>query len=111
MFKGILKNRNTEPSKVEIYKKSELLELFNDLDQAEKILSGLKGGHSGNFLDVVEFHKVFVEELNDLKTQNVPDFEQICIWFAPTSAWDDFVGTKGIELANRIYDKANKWKK
>jgi len=109
MFKGIF--RNTKPSKVETWKKFNLFELFNDLDKAEKILSELSGGYSGRFKDSEEFYKEFVEELNDLKYQNVPDFERICIWFAPTSAWDDFVGTNGMELANRIYDRANKWNK
>ncbi len=111
MSKGIFKNKKTEPSKVETWKKFELFELFSDLDKAEKILSELNGGYSGNYTDAEEFHKEFVEELNDLKYQNVPDFERICIWFAPTSAWDDFVGTNGMELANRIYDRANKWNK
>ncbi|UII20480.1 hypothetical protein [Fulvivirga ligni] len=109
MFKGIFKNRKKEPSKVETWKKLELYELFDDLDKAEKILSELSGGYSGIFADVEEFHREFVEELNDLKYQNVPDFEHICMWFAPTSAWDDFVGLDGIELGNRIYERANKW--
>ncbi|MFY7709145.1 hypothetical protein ACOSQB_00845 [Tenacibaculum sp. MEBiC07804] len=111
MFKGIFKNGKTEPSKVETWKKFELFELFNDLDKAEKILSELSEGYSGNFIDAEEFYKEFVEELNDLKYQNVPDFKRISIWFAPTSAWDNFVGMDGIELGNRIYERANKWNK
>ncbi len=111
MFKGIFRNRNTKPSKIETWKKFNLFELFNDLDKAEKILSVLSGEYSENFTDLEEFYKEFVEELNDLKYQNVPDFERICIWFGPSSAWDEFVGTNGMELANLIYNRANKWNK
>lgn len=97
--------------KVEIWKKYEIFDLFKDLEEAEEILSKLTGGYSNNFISVEEFHNAFVEELYDLKGQNVPNFEQICLWFAPTSAWDDFVGIDGMELANRIYERAEKWNK
>ena len=105
------KKRKSESTKVETWKKFELFELFIDLDKAEQILSKLSGGYSGNFVSAEEFYKVFTEELNDLKHQNVPDFKQVCIWFAPTSAWDDFVGIDGMELGNRIYERANNWNK
>jgi len=81
MIKWIFKNGKKEPSKIETWKKFELFELFNDLDKAEKILTELIVGNSGNSVDMKEFHKEFVEELSDLKHQNVPDFERICIWF------------------------------
>ena len=96
-------------NKIDIWKKYEMLDLFNDLEQAEEILSTLNGGYSSKFNSVEDFSNEFVEELYDLKSQNVPDFEQICMWFAPTSTWDDFVGLKGIELANRIYERAKRW--
>ncbi|HKX86019.1 MAG TPA: hypothetical protein VJL37_05070 [Flavobacterium sp.] len=96
-------------NKIEIWKKYELIDLFQDLEQAEKILSKLTGGSSNNFNSVEDFYNVFVEELYELKGENVPDFEQICIWFAPTSTWDDFVGLEGLELANRICERARKW--
>ena len=96
-------------NKIDIWKKYEMLDLFNDLEQAEEILSTLTGGYSSKFNSVEDFLNEFVEELYDLKSQNVPDFEQICMWFAPTSTWDDFVGINGIELANRIYERAKRW--
>ena len=95
--------------KVEIWKKYEILDLFKDLEKAKEILSQLTGGSSNSFNSVEDFYNAFVEELYDLKDQNVPDFEQICIWFAPTSAWDDFVGLDGMEIANRIFERAEKW--
>ena len=111
MFEQFFKNRKTKPTKIEAWKKFELFELFNDLEQAELKLSEISGGYSGIFSSAKEFHKEFVEELNDLKHQNIPDFKRICIWFAPTSAWDDFIGLSGIELGNRIYERADKWNK
>jgi len=96
-------------SKMEVWKKYELFELFNDLDDAKKILAEIQGGYSGNFLSAEDFCKSFEEELYDLNHQNVPDFRQICLWFAPTSAWDDFVGFNGMELANRILERASRW--
>ena len=96
-------------NKVEIWKKYEVLDLYNDLKQAEEILSKLTGGSSNNFNSVEDFHNEFVEELYEQKGENVPDFKKICLWFAPTSVWDDFVGFDGMELANRIYERAKKW--
>jgi hypothetical protein len=95
--------------KFEVWKKYELFELFDDLDSAQKILSEIKAGYSGNFISAEDFYKAFEEELYDLNHQNVPDFRQICLRFAPTSAWDDFVGFEGMELANRILERANRW--
>ena len=98
-------------NKVDTWKKHEMFDLFSDLEQAEIILSKLNVGSSNKFNSVEEFHNVFAEELYDLKRQNVPDFGQICIWFAPTSTWDDFVGIEGMTLANRIYERAERWNK
>ena len=66
MLKGIFRNRKAEPTKVETWKKFELFELFQDLDKAERILSELSGGYSGNFIDATEFHKEFVKNRQNL---------------------------------------------
>ena len=94
-------------NKIEKWHKYKLFELFSDLEQAEKILAKIKGGYSGTFTSTEQFYRALKEEVYDLKHQNVPDFRQICLWFAPTSTWDDFVGMEGIELSNRIYESAN----
>lgn len=96
-------------NKFELWKKYELFELFNDLDAAQTILAKIQGGYSGNFISAEAFCEALKDELHDLNHQNVPDFKQICLWFAPTSVWDDFVGLKGTELANRILERANRW--
>ena len=109
MLNRLFRKRKKKLSKSEEWKKFELFELFDDLDSALKLVSEYSGGYSGVFLSAEEFHKAFLEELYDLKHQNVPDFENICVWFAPTFAWDDFVGMEGIELGNRIFKRAYKF--
>ena len=111
MFNRLFRKKKRKLTKIEEWKKFELFELFNDLDIALKILADYTGGYSGVFLSAEEFHKAFSEELIDLKYQNVPDFENICVWFAPTTAWDDFVGMEGIELGSRIFNRAYKYYK
>ena len=98
-------------NKIEVWKKYELFELFDDLETAQKILSKIQHGYSGRFISAEHFFQALEEELYDLKHQNIPDFQQICVWFAPTSAWDDFVGANGMELANQIFERATKWNK
>ena len=111
MFKGLFKKRKNTPSKIETWKKFELFELFNDLDKVKKTLSKLYEGDSEVSENAKKFYQEFLEELNDLKYQNVPDFERICIWFAPNSSWNYFNGIAEIELGNRIYERANNWSK
>ena len=111
MFKRLFKKRKRKLTKLETIQKFELFELFDDLEQAAKILSQLSGGDSGEFQSAEEFYEVFVEEINDLEYQNVPDFSHICLWFAATSVWDDLTGKDYIELGNRIYERAHKWNK
>jgi len=98
-------------NKFETWRKYELHELFYDLEQAEQMLSKIKGGHSGIFISAEQFHEALKDEIYDLKHQNVPDFGQICSWFAPTSVWDDFMGKEELELSNRIFDRADNWDK
>ena len=111
MFKGILKKRENKPTKEQTWKKFELFELFDDLEQAENILTKFCRNNSGNFILIKEFNKEFVEELYDIKYQNIPDFKQICIWFETDSTWDSIIGKNGQELGNRIFKRANKWNK
>ena len=108
MFKGIFKNKEMKQTKIEEWKNFELFDLFKDLEQAEHILSNLTIQKPES---VEKFYKDFIEELYDVKNQNVPNFKQICIWFASTSTWNKFVGEDGIKLGNRIFKRADKWNK
>lgn len=111
-FNKIFKSsRPDNLSKIDYWKKWEFFELLGDLHAAEKILSKYEGGYSGKFLSAQEFHASLVEAIDDIEFGNQTDLSRIWIWFAPTCAWDDFVGEEGIELGNRIFERVNKWKK
>ena len=95
--------------RIETWNKFELPDLFDDLNEADTALSKLSGGHSGEFSSAEDFRAELVIECHKLKQQKTPDFELIYLWFAPTSAWDDFAGMSGTELGNRIYERAKAW--
>lgn len=96
-------------NKIEIWNKYELFELFTDLDNALELLGKIKGGYSQFYSSAEDFYIDFEEELMDLKHQNVPDFKLISSWLGETSARKDFVGYRGMELANRILERAQRW--
>ena len=98
-------------NKIDLWKKYQLFELFEDLESAREILTGIENGSSSIFPSAKDFYKAYYEELYDLRHQNVPDFKQICIWFAPNSIWNNFVGIREVELENRIFERATKWNK
>ncbi|WP_299444294.1 hypothetical protein [uncultured Aquimarina sp.] len=111
MFKRLFKKKKNQLSKIEYWKKWELSELIADLHKAEKLLSKYKGGYSNNFLSAEEFHKVLVEEIYEVESDNVADFTQIWYWFSPTCDWDDLTGIDGLELGNQIFDRVDNWKR
>jgi|GEM_PF-1649693 len=108
---NLFRNPTHPLSKEEYWKKWELIELIEDLHLAEALLSKYEGGYSGDFLSAQEFHRALIEEIDKLESENRTDLNQIWIWFSPTCAWDDFVGRDGIELGNRIFQRADNWKK
>lgn len=108
MFKN---NRSDNLSKFDYWKKWEFFELLEDLHVAEKILVKYKGGNSGEFSSAEEFHETLIEAIDDIEYGNQTDLTRIWIWFAPTCAWDDFVGEEGSELGNRIFERVDWWKK
>jgi len=98
-------------SKMEYWKKWEFFELLDDLHKAEKLLSNYKGRHSGNFSPAEKFHEALLDAIDDIELGNQTDLTPFYIWFAPTSIWDDFTGTEGNELGNKIFERVNNWKK
>lgn len=86
-------------------KEKKLIQL---LDKAEKIVSKCSGGYSGNFLSADEFHKELKTAIQDYKGGDKKKLDLLYIWFAPTSAWDDFVGQDGANLGDKIFDLINK---
>ncbi len=97
-------------SKVEYWRKWEFFELIEDLHLAENVLSKYKGGCSGAFLSAEKFHEELIDAIDDIEFGNQSDLTRFWIWFAPTSAWDDFVGEEGLDLGNRIFERVDKWK-
>ncbi|MDP0498275.1 MAG: hypothetical protein Q7Q73_18945 [Verrucomicrobiota bacterium JB024] len=78
-------------------------ELIAKLRDACDMASHYQGGYSGEFLDAQAFAtalRAAVQHLADGQDDTISDLKQ---WFAPTCAWDDFVGTEGIRLGNEIY--------
>ena len=104
-------NRADKLSKVDYWKKWEFFELLDDLHKAEKMLSKYEGAYSGEFLSAQEFHEALIDAIDDIEFGNQTDLSRFWIWFAPTKAWDDFVGEEGIELGNRIFERVDRWKK
>lgn len=89
--------------------KSMLVEtLIIDLNEAERIVSKLSGGYSGEFLSAEEFHNELLLSILELKKGNMNVIRTLWFWFLPTSVWDDFVGNN--ELGNRIFSKLEKLK-
>ena len=111
MFKNLFSKKHEKLSKLAYWKKWEFFDLLDDLHKAEKMLSQYEGGYSGEFLSAQEFHTALVDAIDEIEFGNQTDLTNIWIWFAPTTAWDDFVGKEGIELGNRIFARADKWKK
>mgnify|MGYP001795342216 CR=1 FL=1 len=77
--------------------------LISDLKKAERILSEYSGGYSGEYLSAEEFHRDLVDRIGKLENGDETVIEDLWIWFAPTGAWDDFVGD--INLGERIFQQ------
>jgi len=82
-------------------------ELLIILNEAEHLASQFTGGYSHRFLSAEDFHSALRNSIIELKKGNRDILKDIWLWFAPTCDWDDFIGTEGLELGNRIYVKAD----
>lgn len=111
MFKRFFSNRPDKLSKREYWEKQEFFDLIKDLHEAEKLLSEYSGGYSGAFLAAEEFHAALIDKIDDIEFGNQTDLSELWAWFAPTCAWDDFVGEEGQGLGNRIFARLDRWRK
>lgn len=82
---------------------AKLKRLLKLLDEAEKLAGQFSGGYSNNFLSAQEFHIALKDSINKLKTGDIDQLNDLCLWFAPTCGWDDFIHKDGEDLANEIY--------
>ncbi len=110
MFKKLFKKHHSDKlSKFDYWKKWELFELFEYLHIAEKLLAEIATDSNQNKLLI--FKNEFVEELYEIKGDNVANFTRIWEWFAPTKEWVKFVGQQGVEVGNNIFRITDKWKR
>ena len=82
---------------------SKLERLIKLLDKAEKLVGQFSGGYSNNFFSAQEFHTALADSINKLKAGDTDQLNDLWLWFAPTSDWDDFIQKSGEDLANEIY--------
>lgn len=110
MFKRLFQKRNSDKlSKVDYWKKWELFELFDDLHKAERLLIEIV--NERNDSEFLKFKQDFIEELYEIKGDNVADFTRIWEWFTPTKEWEIFGGQEGKEFGNNIFRITDKWKR
>jgi len=88
----------------------EINKLIIDLGKAKELLLEYDGGYSGDFHSAEEFRNALSEKTEMLENGNFDALKDLWVWFAPTSAWDDFVGTAGLQLGNEIFERTNSMK-
>ncbi len=84
-------------------------QLIKELKQAYQIVCQYEGGYSEEFLDAKEFSTALNHAIISFEDGDDSCVKDLWLWFAPTSAWDDFVGQGGIELGNSIFEKLKKY--
>jgi hypothetical protein len=90
-------------------KKNVKNELIKELKLACEIASQYSGGYSGEFLDATEFYSALKSAVSDFENGDDSKIKDLWIWFAPTTAWDDFIGSDASNLANSIFNKITKY--
>ena len=84
--------------------------MLDELREAEKLLKGRTGGYSGKYLSAEEFREALKDEIDSIEFGNKYDLIQIYLWFAPTTQWDDFAGSEGLDLGNGIFERVSRWR-
>ena len=77
--------------------------LYLLLDKAEELARQFSGGYSNHFLSAEEFHAALADSISKLKSGDADQINNLWLWFAPTSDWDDFIHQDGQDLANEIF--------
>lgn len=102
------RNKKTRLSKSEFWAKFELLELINDLTEAQKLIENFDSPLSSVFID---FKDDLEGELFDVSHDNVPDFTQTWKWFESNGLWNQLLLDENEELRIRIHSRADRWKR
>jgi hypothetical protein len=77
--------------------------LLEVLDEAETLVAEFSGGYSDNFFSAEEFHAELKAAIQKLKGGKLEELDKLFVWFAPSYDWDNFVGSEGEHLGNRIF--------
>ena len=83
--------------------------LIKELKDAYQLVSQSEGGYSGEFLDAKDFAEALNKSIVLFDSGDNSCAKALWLWFAPTTAWDDFVGLEGMELGNSIFEKLDKY--
>ncbi|WP_279197107.1 hypothetical protein [Chryseobacterium indoltheticum] len=95
-------------TKIEYFEKYQIKELFTLLHQAEELLEEISIENSNN--DLLNFKKLFIEEVYELESDNIADFTNIWNWFQTNKEWNQFTGLKGEKIGVKILHIITKWK-
>lgn len=114
-FKNLFKNKTPNVysktdrvPKIEYFEKYQIKELFTLLHQAEELLEEISIENSNN--DLLNFKKLFIEEVYELESDNIADFTNIWNWFQTNKEWSQFTGLKGEKIGVKILPITTKWK-
>ncbi len=83
--------------------------LIEELKDAYQLAAQYEGGYSGAFFDAKEFAAALKEAITLFESGDDTCVRNLWLWFAPTTAWDDFVGSEGMELGNSIFEKLEQY--
>ena len=83
--------------------------LIEELKTAYQLAAQYEGGYSGEFSDAREFAAALKEAITLFESGDDTCVRKLWLWFAPTTAWDDFVGSEGMELGNSIFEKLKRY--
>jgi hypothetical protein len=111
MFNFFSKNKKQAKPEIQEEQDLDIQDLIKLLKQAHIKLTSYTGGYSGEFTSASEFKRELSKEIDEISNKNKTDLKNIWTWFAPTCAWDDFVGMDGQDLGDKIHDFADKWRK
>lgn len=78
--------------------------LLHLLHESVLLAGQYEGGYSGLFDSAEDFHRSLSEKVAQLESGDLTVLPTLRLWFLPTSAWDTFVGSEGMDLANQILD-------
>ena len=83
--------------------------LIEELKDAYQLARQYEGGYSSGFFGAQEFAAALKEEIILFESGDDRVVKNLWLWFAPTTAWDSFVGSDGIEFGNSIFEKLKQY--